>query len=198
MSFSEGGAQSFFRPLTGRSATFIVDRRQDNLDFARTIAGLAASERSGCTVLDLDALYSSNAAEVFSNLQRSKATLRIPAPGADVDFAFSRLFSAPEKVIIIDSLNSLYHLLSMEDGRSRGRKFAFAVASLSYLAKTNAKVVMMTAYRRETFGRARTNRSISNLSDVTVSVMVSEGELTIRTERGAAWPGGRYSIPVPS
>lgn len=198
MSFSERNARSFFGPLLGQSATFLVDRRQDNLDFARAIAGLGALESGGCTILDLDGLYSSNAGAIFSNAQGDRVTLRIPPPGTDIDLEFSRLFSAPEKIVVIDSLNTFYHLLSAEDGRSRGRKFAFSVASLSYLAKTNDIAVMMTMYRRETFGRSRTSRSISNLSDVTASVDVVGAGLTIRTERGTTWPEDRYSIPVPS
>jgi hypothetical protein len=51
-------------------------------------------------------------------------------------------------------------------------------------------------YRREGFGRPRSGRSISRLSDVAASVEVHGSELSVRCERGTAWPGGRFSIRI--
>ncbi len=200
MSFDGQQAQSFFGPLTGRTATFLVEGREANLDFARTVVGLLAQTGDSCAVFDLDAFYSSNADAVFPRLPRAAAestTLRVPEPGADIDEEFARLFESNQKVVLVDSLNSLYHLTSQEDGSSRSRKLMFAVAVLSYLARTNGKVVIVTMYRREGFTRSGTGRSISNLSDVTASVDVRGKELTVRVERGQAWPGGKFSTRIP-
>lgn len=198
MSFSEEDGKTFFGPLKGQTAIFLLGDRQDSLDFARTVAWLGARADGGCVILDLDALYSSDADIIFPRAPGTNTTVRTPSPEAEVDSDFATLFSAPEEIVVIDSLNSLYHLMSAEDGRSRGRKFTFAMASLSFWAKTDGKAVVMSMYRRETFGRSQTNRSISNLSDVTASVALRGNELTVRADRGKAWPGGRWSIPIPS
>lgn len=168
--------------------------------FARTVVGLFGRTGGSCTVLDLDAFYSTNADVIFASLPGAAAesmTIRVPEPGADIEGEFAGVFESKQKVLLVDSLNSLYHLVSREDGSSRSRKLAFAVASLSYLAKTNDMAVILTMYRREGSFRSGTGRSISNLSDVTASVDVRGDELTARVERGQAWAGGRYSTRIP-
>jgi hypothetical protein len=200
MSFSGRDARSFFDPLTGRTATFLLEGRQTNLDFARTMMGFLEQLGGSCAILDLDAFYSSNSDLILSPLGAAAARssiIHVPEPGSDIEVDFSRLFEAQQRVVIVDSLNSLYHLVSMEDGSSRSRKLTFAVASLSYLARTNAKAVVLTMYRREGFSRSGTGRSISSLSDLTASVDIRGSELTVRSERGSAWPGGRFSTRIP-
>jgi hypothetical protein len=198
MSFSGEQAHPFFGPLVGRTTTFLLDGRESNLGFARTMMGLLGED--ACAILDLDAFYSSNADAILpSATARSAASsvIRVPGPGAGIEGEFSKIFEARQKVVVIDSLNSLYHLLSQEDGSARSRKLTFAVASLSYFARTNGKAVILSIYRREGFSRSATGRSISSLSDATASVAVNDGELTARIERGTAWPGGRFSSRIP-
>jgi len=200
MSFSQERAQSFFNPLIGRTTTFLLEGRQTNLQFARTIAGFLSQTNDTCVIMDLDALYSSNADLILSPLNEESAksaVVRVPDPGADIEAEFSWLFEARQRFVIIDSLNSFYHLISMEDGSSRSRKLAFAVASLAYLARTNGKAVILTMYRREGFNRAGTGRSITSFSDVTASVEIRDHELIVRAERGHAWPGGRFLTRIP-
>ena len=199
MSFSAQQALDFFGPLRGRTTTFLVEGRQENLVLARTMMALL-SRGTGCTILDLDAFYSSNANMVLSMLggESARSTLvHVPQPGVEVEGELSRLFESSHDVIVVDSLNSLYHLVSQEDGTSGIRKLTFAVAGLSYLAKTNDKAVMLTMYRREGFGHSGTARSISNLSDSTAAVQERDGILAIRIERGTAWPGGLFSTRTP-
>jgi hypothetical protein len=100
--------------------------------------------------------------------------------------------------VIVDSLNSIYHLISREDGSSRGRKLRFAISSLTYLARTNAKAVILSMYRREGFGHRGTGTSISGLSDITASVDARRRELLVRVERGPGWEGGVFSTRIPS
>ncbi|MDG6898445.1 MAG: hypothetical protein JRN24_01770 [Nitrososphaerota archaeon] len=199
MSFSEGRRSSLLGPLVGKTATFLVEGRQENVMFAQTLAGAIAKAGLSCIIFDLDALYSSNADLIFSGLAGAAAsfTLEIPAPGSNIEDEFSSLFGCQQKVIVIDSLNTLYHLVSMEDGRSRGRKLMFALASLSQFAKANDGAVVLSMYRREGFAKSGKGRSISNLSDVTASVDVEGDELQIRTERGLAWPDGGLSSRIP-
>ncbi|HLQ06793.1 MAG TPA: hypothetical protein VK126_03485 [Nitrososphaerales archaeon] len=201
MSLSGQRAQSFFDPLMGKTATFVVESRQANLEFARTIVALLAKAETPCAVFDLDAFYSSNADRIFKPLTGDVAhstVIRVPEPASDVEGELARLFEVRPPVVIIDSLNSLYHLLSIEDGSARSRKLNFAVASLSYLARTNAKAVVLTMYRREALLGSGSGRSISSLSDVTASVEVRGPELRVVCERGTAWAGGRFSTRSPS
>jgi hypothetical protein len=200
MSLSGEQSGSFFGPLKGKTTTFLVDGRETNTQFARTVMGLLSAASGGCAVLDLDAFYSSGSDRIFSALDGAAAetsVLRVPEPGSDTENEFSTLFELQQKVIIVDSLNSLYHLISLDEGSSRSRKLAFAVASLSYMARTNGKTVIMTMYRREGFFRRGTGRSISGLSDVTSSITVRGSELVARCERGSAWPGGAFSTRIP-
>jgi hypothetical protein len=194
MSFSDQEPQSFFNPLKGRTTTFLLEGREANLVFASTIIALAARLGYSCAILDLDAFYSSNANRVLRPLAGAPkpTTIRIPASGSNIEEEFSALFEAHQDIMVIDSLNSLYHLLSLEDGSSRTRKFTFSLASLSYFARTCNKAVLLSAYVREGFGSVK-RRSMTSLSDVTASVDIRDQELVIRTQRGLAWPGGRFS-----
>jgi hypothetical protein len=200
MSFSAEEARSFIGPLNGKTATLLVEGRSANLALAKAIMGLLATAGEACVVLDLDALYASNSDIIFGPLPpafNQSTAIHVPDPGSRVEGELPQLFSTDPQVIIVDSLNTLHHLLSANDGSSRSRKFSFAVAMLSYLARTGGKAVIFTMYRREGFGRSRGNRSISSLSDATASVEPRDSALSITCERGTAWPGGKFSIRVP-
>lgn len=190
---------SFLEPLVGKTSTFLLASRQDNLTFARAVVGLLGAEGPSCTVMDLDAFYSSHADTILApfSLQADSWELMVPSPGSDIESELSRLFTVTSGGVVLDSLNTLYHLFSLEDGSSRGRRLAFALASLSYMARTNSKAVILCMYRREGFGRPGTTRAISGLSDITASVEVQGPELFVRTERGSAWPGGAFSTRIP-
>jgi hypothetical protein len=201
MSFSWQQAQSFLAPLVGKTSTFLLEDRRANLNFARTVMTLLARNATASAIVDLDAFYSSNSDRIFSptDIPTPKETIiRVPGPGAEVEGEFSTLFETEQKVVIIDSLNSFYHLISLEDGSSRNRKLTFAIASLSFFAKTNGKTIILTMYRREGFTRGGTGRSISALSDLTASVETKGEELTVRIVRGLGWPAGTFSIRIPS
>lgn len=196
-----GGPNPFFGPLAGMTTTFLLDGRESNLEFAGMLMRFLAQARAPCAILDLDALYSSNSDRLFSPMDSVTArgtVIRVPEPGSDVEADLSILFGHGQGVLIIDSLNSLYHLISLEDGSSRSRKLAFALASLSYHARTNGKAVVLSMYRREGLYRASTGRSISALSDATARVELRDGALKIRSERGSSWPGGEFSSRIPS
>jgi hypothetical protein len=199
MSLGAGEAQSFFVPLRGRTATFLLEDRPANLDFARSIISLLAQTSDTAEILDLDAFYASNADRIFRSLgSPATVTLRIPEPGADIEEELAATFEGDQGIVIVDSLNSLYHLISQEDGSSRSRKLNFAIAALAYLARTNAKAVLLSMYRREAFTRWGTGRPISGLSDITASVDTRTHKLLIRAERGTGWEGGVFSTRIPS
>lgn len=197
MSFGAQRAYSFFGPLTGKTATFLVDSRQVNLSFAKSITSLTAMTTNGCVIFDIDAFYSSNSDEILSALPPntvSSTHVYIPEPGSSIETEFPRLFNAESGIFIVDSLNTLYHLLSSSDASSRSRRLAFAVASLSYLARTSGKIVLFTMYRRERTMKTGGGRSISDLSDATFSVKATGSGLLVECERGTAWPEGRFSL----
>ena len=199
MSLSAEQAEAFLGPMVGKTTTFLVAGRDANLAFARTAIALVAGAVRCCTVLHLDALYSSGADEILGSLPgRAIRSVRftVPDPSSKVEQELPRALSSDAGVVIIDSFNTLYHLLSYGDGASRGRKLSFAVASMSYLARTTGKAIIMTMYRRGGFFRQGT-RSISELSDITAAVKVQGSELSISCERGKAWPEGRFSIRIP-
>jgi len=199
MSLGAREAQSFFAPLWGKTATFLLEDRLANLDFARCVISLLAQSPDAAEILDLDAFYASNADHIFRSLgSPATVTLRVPAPGADIEEELAAIFGGDQRVVIVDSLNSLYHLISQEDGSSRSRKLNFAIAALACLARTGAKAVLFSMYRRKGFTRWGTGRSISDLSDITASVDTRRQELLVRAERGPSWEGGAFSIRIPS
>ncbi|HUI24085.1 MAG TPA: hypothetical protein VLY82_06825 [Nitrososphaerales archaeon] len=199
MSIGAREARSFFAPLKGRTATFLLENRLANLDFARSIIGLLGHTPDTAEILDLDAFYTSNAENVFGSLNSpTVATLRVPEPGADIEGEFAAMFESSQGVVVVDSLNSFFHLISQDDGSSRGRKLNFAIEALAYLARTNAKAVILSMYRREGLTRWGTGRSISDLSDITASVYTRGHDLLIRAERGLGWEGGVFSTRIPS
>ncbi len=200
MSFSAQQARSFFGPLKGKTSIFLVDGREANLSFAQGVTALLDLTEDGCAILDVDAFYSSNSDLILARLPSNSARstlVQVPEPGSSIEAEFPNLFGTSSRIIIVDSLNTLYHLLSFGDGSSRSRKLAFAVASLSYLARTDRRAVLLTMYRRERSMGTGGGRSISELSDLTVSVEVRDSMLLMKCERGTAWPEGRFSIQIP-
>lgn len=199
MSLSEDQAPSFLGPLEGKTATFLLGGRDANLGFARTVMHALATARLPCVILDLDAFYSTNADLIFRKLPGDLTSFepRVPAPGVDIEAEFSSMFRAEPRAIVVDSLNSLYHLLSQEDGRSSGRKILFALEALSQFARANTKPVILSMYKREGLAKQARGRSIATLTDVTASAESDGYRLRILTEKGTAWPGGSASIRIP-
>lgn len=197
MSFSAQQAHSFIEPILGKTTTFILDGRGTNLSFARVITALVARTRNTMTIFDVDAFYSSNSDSIFGSLPAASAqstTILVPGLESGIENEIPRIFIANSRAVVVDSLNSLHHLLSSEDGSSRSRKLSFIVGGLSYIAHTDKKALILTMYKREGFGRAGSGRSISGLSDVTASVEVRGSVLFVKCERGTAWPSGRVSV----
>lgn len=200
MSFNGQRTQSFIAPLVGKTATFLLESRLANLEFARSLAGTAAKTGDRLAILDLDALYSSSAGVIFRRLPEEflrSTKVRVPIPGSDTEKEFAGLLGSEQSVLVVDSLNSLYHLISQDDGGSRTRKLTFAISILSHLARTNGKAAILTMYKREGLARSQNARSISSLSDITASVEARDGEIVARCERGNAWSGGTFSIRIP-
>jgi hypothetical protein len=201
MSFSGSHDDSFISPLRGHTSTFLVDDRNTNLALARSLFSIMARTGHLITVLDVDALYSSNSEYILSQLPAEgvrSTELLIPEPDSDLaeDIA-AFLCSDPDRVLIIDSLNSVYHLLAYAGRGSRNRNLGFVMAMLSYTARIERRTILLTMYRRERPTRFGHVKSISDLSDLTVSVRMKGDSLALRCDRGNAWPGRGFSILIP-
>lgn len=192
-------ARSFFAPLKGKSTTFIVSDRVSGLAFAKSIAALISASGQTCSILDLDAFYASNADVIFAprSPDPGKVAIKILGPTTRFEDEFPRIFSAAPAITIIDTLNTLYHLMSSDEGAYRSRKFSLAVASLSFLARESGGVVMLTMYRREPLGRRGQGKTMAGYSDLAVAVQATASEITLLAERGSAWPDGSLSIRIP-
>lgn len=179
-----------------------MDGRRTNLAFARSILCNLTWKGHKCIVLDVDALYSSSSDYVLAPLSESQAqAIEIIVPDTDSDLEptiASLIASGPGKMIIVDSLNSLYHLLSTEGRGYRGRKLAFVMACFSYLARTGKGAVLVTMYQRERTTRFGGGRQISSFSDHTIFVDLRDATLTLRYDRGYSQSGEAFSLPIPS
>jgi len=199
MSISTQQAHSFFGPLKGRTTTFLVDGRQTNHSFVKSITTLTALTARSLAIFDVDAFYLSNSDEIMLDLPLSAAKsvhIYLPAPGSSVEAELPGFFKTGSEILMVESLNTLYHLLSQSGTISRSRKLAFTMVSLSYLARTNGKTCFFIMYRREKIMRAG-GGAISDLSDTTVSVETTGSGLLMKCERGTAWPGGRFALRLP-
>jgi hypothetical protein len=178
----------------------MVPDRISNLALGRLL--LSSLEASGktCTILDIDAFYSSNSDLLAKNVplgQTENVLLYIPEVGAGAEDIVLRLFNErrPDSVII-DNLNSLFHLFSFDGRSSASRKFAFLMDLLSYLARSNNVGVMTTMYERERPVPRRRARSFSGIGDISLTVRHAQGWLTLRCDSCEGWPDGALSFPI--
>jgi len=193
-------AHSFFSPLRGKVAVFLIDSKQANFSFVRSVTLLSAMTSRRLAVLDVDAFYSSNSDEILSALPFDavmSTRVYVPEPGSSIETEIIKLFRTDSDVFLIESLNTVYHLFSSSGEGARSHKFAFAVRGLSYLAKATGKSGLLVMYRRERLTRTARGKSISDLSDLTFSVEVTGSGLLMKSEHGTAWPEGRFSLKLP-
>jgi hypothetical protein len=184
----------------GHTITFVLEGKKTNLAFARAILYHLTRNGHQCTVLDIDALYSSNSDYVFAPLSERQAQaveVLVPNPESDLESSIAALLaSESSKTIIIDSLNSLYHLFSTGGSSLRGRKLAFVMACFSYISRTERRAVLITMYQRESTTRIGGGRQISGLSDHTISAELGGNALTLRYNRGYPQSGGIFYLPI--
>jgi len=192
---------SFIDPLYGHTTTFLVDSRQTNLALARTLVSRLTRSEAQLAVLDIDALYSSDSEYIFAPVSEDEARatrIFVPNPGSALEADIAELLASGQaRALIVDSLNSLYHLLSNGGRSPRNLSLAFAVALLSYIARIEKKAVFLTMYQREKMARFGRQRAISELSDLTVSASARGRILTLRCQRGSAWAAKGLSVSIP-
>ena len=187
-------AEGLLEALKGRSTTFAVDGRGANLVLAQVLLSSSTKKGVGCRVLDLDALFSSNAGKLLKGIPdagQESVLLDVPDPGAPVAQCVAALLREKKGLVVIDSLNTLHHLLGLD-----GRSLSFVVGSFSIFAKSNRVACVFSMYeRRGPFGSAG-GGSIAQLSDAEVRASVREGELRLECRRGDLWPGAALTLRI--
>jgi hypothetical protein len=203
MSFGVQRARAFLDPLRGKITTFFVADRLVNLSLSTLILTCVTAAGAACEVVDMDAFYASNSDLLSAALPREgleRVSLYVPKVGTSGDDLVMKLFDRgqqPHKdILILDDLNTLFHLLSSDNSSSAGRKLAFLIALQSFVRRTNRTTALATVYEREKPIPGRRSKSFSELADTNVSVAHSGDELILKCERGAAWPGGTLSFPI--
>lgn len=185
--------------MEGKTTAFLVGDRVSNLRFAEAILPLVAGDEMGCDLLDLDALYSSNLKSIAARTtphDLENLEIIIPEPGSDIESTLASLFQGGRRrTLIIDSVNSLYQLLSSPNPKSSSRKFAFLISALSVWARDNRRAVIASIYERRTTPRAKMSRSLADAFDSAVSVSRETRGMALRCERGSAWRNGAFFLP---
>jgi len=188
----------FLGPLEGRTVAFRVNDRPSNLKLARAVLGFLVREKRGCRVLDLDAFYSSNVESIAAGIDSEDlegVEITIPEPGSETEaFLATFLRTDNDKPLLIDSVNSLYQLLSMRNPRSATRKFSFFISALARWARSNGGPVIASIYDRRPAMRRRASRSLTDGFNISISTSMEERGLSLRCERGSAWRGGRFFL----
>ncbi len=197
MSLSIEQARLLIEPLRGRTIAFLVNDRQTNLSLMKGMTAAATTAARGCTVLDIDAFFSSNSYEILACLPPAAAKsvcIHVPDTFANTESEFSKVFKTDSEVIMVQSLNTLYHLFQSSGVGSRTRKVAFAMICLAYFAKASGKVVMVIMYGRDKVMKIGGGGSISDFADATVLVEDSRHGLSLKCGRGMLWPEGEFHL----
>jgi hypothetical protein len=199
MSFGDGLSRTFLEPLEGKTAAFRLDDRPSNLKFAAAILRRLAGVRTGCRILDLDAFYASNLEKISAGVSQeglAKLELAIPEPDSDMETVLADLFlGGDDRPLLIDSVNSLYQLLSTRNPKAASRKFNFFVSALSSWSGSNGGPALASLYDRRPATHRRGSRSLADLFDVSVSVVAKPNGLALKCEHGSAWRGGSFFLP---
>jgi hypothetical protein len=179
----------------------VVDGRKTNLALARAILCRQAQSGLRCLVLDTNALYSSNSDYIFAPLSERQARtieILVPDPGSDLESDIASLIASESgKTIVVDSLNSVYHLLASHGEGHEGRKAAFVLACLSYLAHVEMRTVIVTMYQRGSATHSGGGGRVSDLSDQRFLVEVRDDSLKLKCDRGYSATPSTLSIPIP-
>jgi len=201
MSFGIEQMRAFLNPLRSRVTTFFVDDRATNRFLATLMLSSVAVDGDSAIIVDTDAFYTSNSirlAESLSQQELERFRLYVPETGASGEDVAMELFRVNEShsISIIDNLNTLFHLLSSDNPSSAGRKLSFLMALESFSGRVNNATVLITVYEREKPIRTRHPTSFSELGEISIRVRCSNGQLSLKCERGKAWPDNTLSFPL--
>jgi len=194
-------AEAFLTPLRAKSTVFLLDDRATDLLFSRFLLSCLVRARSEVLVADINAFYSSNAQRIAPESETPNIRLSLPPPSFAVEpWIIDFLIGAPDAaVVILDDLNTLYHLLSFDGSKRAGNRMSFLIALTSFLARTRLQTIISKVYARNRpvqNGR-RGARSLDRLGDLGVAVEYEASELTFTCKNGSGWRGdGTFSVRV--
>jgi hypothetical protein len=180
-----------------RVTTVMVDGRESHTRFAEFILGCICKAKKKAIVIDVDAIYASHNRIFTSQLAREcleNITLWIPADNSIQALLTSTAFSSYE-VLLIDDLNTIYHILSLQDGSGIQRLVSMS-KMLSYFCRENRTAVILTVYSStERFARIG-QRSLFRIGDLSVSMKFRDSEIQFTCNHGNAWKNNSFSAKV--
>jgi len=186
-------------PLRGKASTLVVNGRSENLSLAAFLCSCFSVAHESCTVFDTDALYASNAPLILDGLEKTETSVFIPRLGRGIRHSILDFLQVTDlSTILFDNLNSLLRLFSAEDRNGANRQFAFTMAILSHIAKTNGLAVMATAYRQSKRDKTTIRAPFYELADLTMNVEVKAGQIEFRCTKTSLWQDGHYVWTNPS
>lgn len=194
-------ANTFFAPLKRKTTTFVVEEREVNLRLAQFIIGLASVLKLRVLVLDTDAFYAANiisVSEKQSDNQKGGVFIRIPTNDLRLEeWLVDSIFTKYE-LLIVDDMNSLYHLFESLQKMSGSRKLHFVGRTLSYFARSENRVVALSLYKNamDSAPLGESPRSLAKYADLVVSVDYQDSFIRFQCNQGRAWPSNFFSARI--
>jgi len=178
-----------------------LDNRATDLLFSRFLLSCLVRARNEVQVADINAFYSSNAQRIAPGSDAPNISLSLPPPGFAVEpWLIDFLIGAADAaVVVLDDLNTLYHLLSFDGSKRAGNRISFLMALTSFLARTRLQTIISKVYARNRpiQNSRRGARSLDRLGDLGVAVEYEASELTFACKNGSGWRGnGTFSVRV--
>ena len=195
-------AEAFLTPLRAKSTVFLLDNRTTDLLFSRFLLSCLVRTRNEALVADINAFYSSNAQRIAPESDALQSiSLSLPPPGFAVEpWLIDFLIGAADAaVVVLDDLNTLYHLLSFDGSKRTGNRISFLMALTSFLARTRLQTIISKVYARNRpiQNSRRGARSLDRLGDLGVAVEYEASELTFTSKNGSGWRGGgTFSVRI--
>ena len=195
-------AEAFLTPLRAKSTVFLLDNRTTDLLFSRFLLSCLVRTRNEALVADINAFYSSNAQRIAPESDAlQNISLSLPPPGFAVEpwFVDFLIGATDAAVVVLDDLNTLYHLLSFDGSKRAGNRISFLMALTSFLARTRLQTIISKVYARNRpiQNSRRGARSLDRLGDLGVAVEYEASELTFACKNGSGWRGnGTFSVRV--
>jgi len=194
-------AEAFLTPLRAKSTVFLLDNRATDLLFSRFLLSCLVRTKNEVQVADINAFYSSNAQRIAPGFDAPNISLSLPPPGFAVEpWLIDFLIGAADAaVVVLDDLNTLYHLLSFDGSKRTGNRISFLMALTSFLARTRLQTIISKVYARNRpiQNSRRGARSLDRLGDLGVAVEYEASELTFACKNGSGWRGnGTFSVRV--
>ncbi len=188
-------ANVFLSPLHRKVTVFLVDGRTSHTLFAQFLLNYICVLNKKLLILDTDAFYASNSNLLVTRLSEEclgRVALTIPAGDTIQTTLTSSVFSSYE-FLIIDDLNTIYHLMSTEN-RSAIRELTALTRVLSYFCRENDITVILVAYSAgEGLKREASKRSLFHMGDVSVSTKVNNDKIQFTCDYGKAWSDNTFS-----